>query len=181
MEPRAAHSWDRSDRLHMRHALRLARKAALRGEVPVGCVAVINDEVVAAASNRVERGGSALLHAEMLALAKASSTLGGWRLDRLTLYCTLEPCPMCAGAILLARVARVVYGADDPKKGAFRSCFDVLGSPLGNHHPLVECGLEATASAELLRQFFKGLRTPVAGPTRAALNSDGARRGVRVV
>ena len=142
----------------MRHALSLARGAARRGEVPVGCVAVRAGEVVAAASNRVERGSSALLHAEMVALAQAVRRAGGWRLDEITLYVTLEPCPMCAGAILLSRVRRVVYGADDPRKGAFRSTYDVLGSRFGNHHPLVEAGLGAPASAELLRRFFVQLR-----------------------
>ena len=142
----------------MRHALKLARGAAQRGEVPVGCVAVRDGRVVAAASNRVERGSSALLHAEMLALSRAARRTGEWRLDGVTLYITLEPCPMCAGAILLARVPRVVYGADDPRKGAFRSAYEVLGSPLGNHHPLVEPGLAAADSAAMLRRFFLQLR-----------------------
>jgi tRNA(adenine34) deaminase len=158
MDPLPVPAWSEQDRRHMRHALNLARGAARRGEVPVGCVVVRAGKVVASASNRVERGASALLHAEMLALSRAARRTGGWRLDEVTLYTTLEPCPMCAGAILLARVPRVVYGADDPRKGAFRSAYQVLGSPLGNHHPLVEPGLEAFASAALLQQFFIQLR-----------------------
>ncbi len=142
----------------MAHALRLARAAGRRQEVPVGCVAVRNGVALAGASNRVERGRSALLHAEMLVLAQAASRLGTWRLQEVTLYVTLEPCPMCAGAILLSRVPRLVYAADDPRKGAFRSAYDVLASPSGNHHPLVECGLEAKLAAALLQEFFQERR-----------------------
>lgn len=142
----------------MRHALRLARHAAARGEVPVGAVAVLDGRVIAAASNRVERTKSAADHAEMVVLRVASNRLGSWRLSGVTVFVTLEPCPMCAGALLLARVKRVVYGADDPRKGAFRSAYDVLGNRAGNHHPVVTPGLLGPDSTALLQRFFQSLR-----------------------
>ncbi|HEY6537988.1 MAG TPA: nucleoside deaminase [Candidatus Dormibacteraeota bacterium] len=146
------------DRRFMLRALRLARTAAGRGEVPVGAVAVRAGEVIGAASNRVEQAQDASAHAELLALRSAARRVGSWRLVGVTLYSTLEPCPMCAGAILLARVDRVVYGADDPRKGAFRSAYDVLGSRSGNHHPEVAGGCEEQLAAGLLRAFFQDLR-----------------------
>lgn len=142
----------------MLHALRLARAAARRGEVPVGAVVIAGGEVVAAASNRVERSQDATAHAELLALRQAARRRGSWRLHGCTLYSTLEPCPMCAGAVLLSRVDRVVYAADDPRKGAFRSVYDVLGNPGGNHHPEVIPGYLAGAASELLQRFFSELR-----------------------
>ena len=148
----------------MRHALRLARDAARRSEVPVGCVAELDGRVLAAASNRVEAAGDATRHAEMEVLSACARRLGGWRLPGVTLYVTLEPCPMCAGAILLSRVSRVVYGADDPRKGAFRSAYDVLANPAGNHHPAVDRGLLATEASALLREFFSSLRQPSGAP-----------------
>jgi len=146
------------DRGAMRHALRLARAAGSRGEVPVGAVIITRGRVIAAASNRVERARDATAHAELLALRQASRKLDSWRLQGCTLYSTLEPCPMCAGALLLARVDRVVYGAEDPRKGAFRSVYDVLGNPGGNHHPEVTAGCEAAAASALLQGFFQRLR-----------------------
>lgn len=148
-----------SDRPAMRRALRLARGAGRRGEVPVGAVVVYQGQVIAAASNRVERSQDASAHAELLALRRAASRLGSWRLRGCTLYSTLEPCPMCAGALLLARVARVVYAADDPRKGAYRTVYDVLGNPAGNHHPVVRAGCEAESASGLLQSFFQRRRT----------------------
>ena len=142
----------------MAHALRLARAAGGRGEVPVGAVAVRHGQVVAAASNRVERSRDATAHAELLVLRLASRRLGSWRLEGTTLYTTLEPCPMCAGAILLARVSRCVYAADDQRKGAFRSVYDVLGNQAGNHHPTVEAGQQAGPAGHLLQNFFRERR-----------------------
>jgi len=147
------------DRAPMLHALRLARAAARRGEVPVGAVIVAEEQVIAAASNRVERSRDASAHAELVALRQASRALGSWRLQGCTLYSTLEPCPMCAGALLLARIDRVVYGADDPRKGAYRSVYDVLANPGGNHHPEVTPGCEAAGATALLQQFFQRIRT----------------------
>src|SRR5579864_2689159 len=117
----------------MRRALRLARAAGARGEVPVGSVAVRDGRVIAGASNRMERSGDATAHAEMLVLRRAARVVGGWRLGGVTLYATLEPCPMCAGAMVQARIARCVYGACDPKKGADCSVYDVLRNPRNNH------------------------------------------------
>src|SRR5690349_13604390 len=102
----------------MRRALRVARAAARRGEVPIGAVAVRDHQVIAAASNRIEQRGDATAHAEMLVLRAAARVLGGWRLSGVTVAVTLEPCPMCAGAMLLSRIDRCVYGATDPRKGA---------------------------------------------------------------
>ncbi|HUY54338.1 MAG TPA: nucleoside deaminase, partial [Candidatus Nanopelagicaceae bacterium] len=147
-----------TDRLFMEHALRLAAAAGRRGEVPIGAVAVRAGEVIAVGSNQVERRHDAAAHAEMLALRRASRRLRSWRLDGVTIFSTLEPCPMCAGALLLSRVKRVVYGADDPRKGAFRSVYQVLGSSSGNHHPEVEAGCLADRSAHLLQRFFQDLR-----------------------
>lgn len=147
------------DRHFMLRALGLARRAALRGEVPVAAVAVVGGAVLAAASNRMERAQDATAHAELLVLRRAARRLKSWRLEGVTLYSTLEPCPMCAGAILLARVDRVVYGADDPRKGAFRSVYQVLGNPAGNHHPAVWAGCQAEAAGTLLQEFFQALRT----------------------
>jgi len=148
-----------TDRQFMQRALRLARAAAARGEVPVGALVVRDRSVIGAASNRVERTQDAAAHAELLALRQAARRLSSWRLDSVTVYTTLEPCPMCAGAILLARVGRVVYGADDPKKGAFRSVYDVLGNPAGNHHPVVSPGCEAESAGLVLQTFFQQLRS----------------------
>ncbi len=153
--PRSAPS---ADQMWMRRALRLARAAASRGEVPVGALVVRSGAILGAASNRVERAQDPTAHAELLALRRAATRLGSWRLEGVTLYSTLEPCPMCAGALLLGRVARVVYGADDPKKGAFRSTYRVLAKTAGNHHLEVLPGCEAPASTDLLRRFFRDLR-----------------------
>ncbi len=147
-----------TDQLWMQRALRLARGAGRRGEVPIGAVAVHGAVVLGAASNRVERTQDPTAHAELLALRQAARRLSSWRLEGVTLYSTLEPCPMCAGALLLARVERVVYGAEDPKKGAFRSAYNVLGSRRGNHHPKVTSGCNAGACTAVLAQFFQGLR-----------------------
>jgi tRNA(adenine34) deaminase len=142
------------DEYFMRLALREAERALEHDDVPVGCVVAADGEVVAAAPNERELRGDPTAHCEVLALREASSKLGTWRLDSAVLYVTLEPCAMCAGAIVLARVPRVVYGADDPKAGAAGSVLDVLGEPSLNHRPEVAGGLLADESAEMLRAFF---------------------------
>ena len=142
----------------MRLALREAERALEHEDVPVGCVLAAGGEVVGAGANERELRGDPTAHAEILALREASARLGGWRLDGAVLYVTLEPCAMCAGAIVLARVPRVVYGADDPKTGAAGSVLDVLGEPRLNHRPEVAGGLLASESAELLRAFFAARR-----------------------
>jgi tRNA(adenine34) deaminase len=142
----------------MRHALRLARGAAHRGEVPVGAVAVHRGRVIAAASNRIERAGDATAHAEMLVLRRVARLLGGWRLSGVSVVVTLEPCPMCAAAMVQARVDACVYGARDPKKGADGSVYDVLRHPANNHHVAVVEGVLAGECRELLSGFFTALR-----------------------
>lgn len=145
------------DREFMQEALRLAAEAAQDGEVPVGCVIVRAGEIVGRGRNRREKGKSALAHAELEAIAQACATLGGWRLWECTLYVTLEPCPMCAGAIVNARIPRVVYGASDAKCGAVRSVCSLFSMDF-NHHPTVEAGLMQEDAAALLQEFFKNLR-----------------------
>jgi tRNA(adenine34) deaminase len=146
------------DEYFMRLALREAERALEHDDVPVGCVVAADGEVVAAAPNERELRGDPTAHCEVLALREASSRLGSWRLDSAVLYVTLEPCAMCAGAIVLARLPRVVYGATDPKAGAAGSVLDVLGEPQLNHRPEVAGGLLADESAELLRAFFASRR-----------------------
>lgn len=138
----------------MRRALEEASAAATRGEVPVGAVAVMGDTLIAAAGNAVERELDPTQHAEMRVLRAACQQRKGWRLDGMTLYVTLEPCPMCAGAILLARMDRCVWGAPDPKKGADGSVYDVLSSQGGNHRIEVTSNVLPEESAGLLRSFF---------------------------
>ncbi len=146
------------DEYFMRLALREADRALEHDDVPVGCVIVAAGEVVAAACNERELRGDPTAHAEVLALREASQRLGSWRLDGTVIYVTLEPCAMCAGAIVLARAPRVVYGATDPKTGAAGSVLDVLSEPRLNHRPDVAGGLLAEESATLLRAFFASRR-----------------------
>ena len=141
----------------MREALELAREAAADGEVPVGCVIARNGQIVGRGRNRREKGKSALAHAEIEAINEACETLGGWRLWECDLFVTLEPCPMCAGAIVNARIPRVVYGASDDKCGAVRSVCALFDMRF-NHHPAVEAGLLEEECAALLQEFFKNLR-----------------------
>ena len=145
------------DRDYMEQALFLAREAAREGEVPVGCVIVRGDEIVGRGRNRREGDKSALAHAELEAIAQANRTLGGWRLWECTLYVTLEPCPMCAGAIINARIPRVVYGARDEKYGACRSVCSLFDMAF-NHHPVVEGGVLEQEAAALMQDFFQELR-----------------------
>ena len=146
------------DDLHfMGEALALAREAAAEGEVPVGCVIVRGDEIVGRGRNRREKDKTALAHAEIEAISEACRNLGGWRLWECTLYVTLEPCPMCAGAILSARIPRVVYGASDSKFGAVRSVCSLFDMRF-NHHPTVESGVMEEEAAALMTQFFQNLR-----------------------
>ena len=145
------------DELFMDQALELARQAAAEGEVPVGCVIVRQGQVVGRGRNRRETARTALGHAEIEAIADACANLGGWRLWECTLYVTLEPCPMCAGAIVNARIPRVVYGAADAKAGCCGSVCDLFSMDF-NHHPQVICGIREEECAGLLQQFFKDLR-----------------------
>ena len=145
------------DRYYMEEALALAREAFDDGEVPVGCVITRGTEIVGRGRNRREGDKTALAHAEIEAISEACRNLGGWRLWECTLYVTLEPCPMCAGAIINARIPRVVYGAGDDKCGAVRSVCSLFDMKF-NHHPTVEAGILEEECGELLTEFFKNLR-----------------------
>lgn len=141
----------------MDEALQLARDAADEGEVPVGCVIVRAGQIVGRGRNRRERSKNALSHAEIEAINDACTRLGGWRLWDCTLYVTLEPCAMCTGAILNARIARVVYGAADGKYGACGSVCDLTAMDF-NHHPQLVGGVREEEAALLMREFFRDLR-----------------------
>lgn len=142
------------DRERMELALGRAREAAEHGDVPIGAAIFRSGELLASAGNRREADCDPTAHAEMLVIREAARRLGGWRLTDTTLYVTLEPCPMCAGAIVLARIPRVVFGAPDPKTGAAGSVLDVLSEPALNHNPEVEGGVMAGECAALLTEFF---------------------------
>ena len=145
------------DERFMREALALAREAAAEGEVPVGAVVVRGDEIVGRGRNRRETGKTALAHAELEAIGEACRTLGGWRLWQCELFVTLEPCPMCAGAAINARLPRVVFGASDPKAGSCGSVTDLFALPY-NHHPETAGGVLGGECAALLQDFFRALR-----------------------
>lgn len=147
-----------ADRDWMQRALSLARRAAEEGEVPVGAVLVRDGEELSSGWNHPVGSHDPTAHAEIAALRKAAEAAANYRLPGTTLYVTLEPCPMCAGAIVQARVARVVYGAGDDRWGAAGSVFDVLGSPVLNHRPACDGGLLADECGALLREFFKARR-----------------------
>lgn len=146
---------------YMEQALALAREAAAHGEVPVGCVIVKDGKVIGRGRNRREEKQAVYSHAEMEAMAQANAALDSWRLEGCDLYVTLEPCPMCAGAILNSRIRRVVYGAADAKAGCCGSVTDLFALPF-NHHPMVEQGLRAEEAGALLQAFFKDLRVRLA-------------------
>lgn len=142
----------------MRLALREADRAAEHGDVPVGAIVTLDGEVIGAGRNERELLGDPTAHAEIIALREAAGRVGGWRLEGTVLYVTLEPCAMCAGAIVLARVPRVVYATSDPKAGAAGSVLDVLAEPRLNHRPQVDGGLLADEAASQLREFFASRR-----------------------
>jgi tRNA(adenine34) deaminase len=143
---------------YMREAIAEAKAAYLRREIPIGAVAVHDGRIIARGRNRKEEWSDPTAHAEMIALREAAKTLGGWRLEGVTLYCTMEPCPMCAGAMVLARLPHLVYAVDDPKSGAAGSVLDVLRSPGLNHQVQVTRGVLAREAGQLLAMFFKELR-----------------------
>jgi tRNA(adenine34) deaminase len=154
---------ERADSLQrrlMELAIERAREAERHGDVPIGAVVARRGEVLAAAGNERELRRDPTAHAEILAIRAAAEALGGWRLPETTLYVTLEPCAMCAGAIVLARIPEVLYGAPDPKGGAAGSVLDVLGETALNHRPRVSGGLMEAECAALLRDFFAERRRP---------------------
>jgi tRNA(adenine34) deaminase len=146
------------DLYYMQLALDDARVSVAAGEVPIGAVLVLNDAVLARSGNRTIRDNDPTAHAEIIVLREASRLLSNYRLAGTVLYVTLEPCAMCAGAIVQARVPRLVYATDDPKGGAFRSCFELLTSPKLNHRVEVTSGILAEDSAALLQSFFASRR-----------------------
>jgi tRNA(adenine34) deaminase len=146
------------DERMMRRALELAEVAAGHDDVPIGALVARGEEVLGAAGNERELRGDPTAHAEVLALRQAAEPLRGWRLPETTIYVTLEPCAMCAGAIALARVPRLVYGAPDPKGGAVGTVIDLYAEPVVNHRPRVEGGLLTEESATLLESFFSARR-----------------------
>ncbi len=147
----------------MQQAIELARAAALTGEVPIAALIVRDGEVIASAHNLREARHDATAHAEILAIRQAGQALGTWRLSGCTLYVTIEPCPMCAGALLQSRMDRLIYGADDPKAWADRSILEFVQNPKLNHRLEVTAGVSAEESAELVRAFFRQRRKPASG------------------
>jgi tRNA(adenine34) deaminase len=146
------------DRVFMTLALDEARRAATLGEVPIGAVVARGGEVVGRGHNRREVDGDPLAHAEVLAIRQAAARVGGWRLTGCSLYVTLEPCAMCAGALVASRIDRLVYGAADPKAGFCGTLGNLVQDPRLNHRLEVVAGVEAEASSALLREFFASLR-----------------------
>ena len=146
------------DRHYMRFAIDEAKKAEAIGEVPIGAVIVYKDKVIAAAHNLRETTQNAVTHAELMAIQEACDKVGSWRLEDMTLYVTLEPCPMCSGAILQSRIPRVVYGARDPKAGAVDSLYRLLNDNRLNHECTVTEGVLADECGMLLTTFFRRLR-----------------------
>ena len=149
----------------MSRALELARQAALEGEVPVGAVVVLDGRIIGEGRNRREKSRNALSHAELEAIDAACKALNGWRLWQCDLYVTLEPCPMCAGAIINSRIDAVYFGASDPKAGCCGSVTDLFAQPF-NHHPVIEKGLRADEAQQLLQEFFVSLRARRAAKPR---------------
>lgn len=152
------------DLVYMRAALRLAEQAAARGDVPVGALVVLGGAVIGVGANTREAEADPTGHAEVVALREACRARRRWRVDGATLYVTLEPCPMCAGALVNARVARVVYGAADPKAGAVRSLYNLCDDPRLNHRMAVTAGVLQDDAATLLQTFFRSARRRARGP-----------------
>ncbi len=157
MDSDTATKRNNSDEYYMRRALALAKKAAQMDEVPVGALIVRDGKIISRAYNKRETLKSPTAHAEFLAIQKAAKKLGGWRLPGCTLYVTLEPCPMCAGAIVNARIPKVVFGAADPKAGAFGSVYDLAEGKL-NHTPEIVSGVLQKECGEILSEYFRNKR-----------------------
>jgi len=149
----------KKDIKYMKEAVKEARKALKIDEVPVGAVIVHNDEIIGRGHNLKEKMGDPVSHAEIIAIKEAANFLGDWRLLDCELYVTIEPCPMCAGAILQARIKRVIYGADDKKSGAVNSLYNLLNDKRLNHRVEVKKGILAGEIKKIMKTFFKNLRT----------------------
>jgi tRNA(adenine34) deaminase len=150
--------WNPEDKAFMREAIAEAVKAEAAGDIPVGAIVVRDGVIIARAGNARKITDDPTAHAEVLVLREAAKVVGNWRLEGCTLYVTLEPCTMCAGALVLARIMRVVYGTADPKAGAVESIYRVLSDTRLNHNPELSGGLMAEESAELLQNFFRAKR-----------------------
>ncbi|MBF2262013.1 tRNA adenosine(34) deaminase TadA [Staphylococcus capitis] len=162
----------RTDKDYMRLAIKEAQKAQALGEVPIGAVIVKNDQVIARAHNLRESLQLPTAHAEHIAIERASKVVGSWRLEECTLYVTLEPCVMCAGAIVMSRIPRVVYGAVDPKGGCTGSLMNLLEQPQFNHRAIVESGILENECSTLLRDFFKNIRQQKKALKQAKIQND---------
>ena len=149
-----------SDESFMNEALAEAASAGAAGDVPVGAVIVVGGQIIGRGGNRRQRDGDPTAHAELLAIRQAARHIGGWRILDATLYVTQEPCPMCAGAIVNARIGRVVFGCSNPKAGAAVTLFRILDDPRLNHRAVVDGGLKADDGAKLLKDFFSRRRKP---------------------
>jgi tRNA(adenine34) deaminase len=147
------------DQRYMKVAIEQAKIAEENGDVPIGAVIVHNDTVIAKAYNQREQLADPTAHAEIIALTQAAAALETWRLNGCTMYVTLEPCPMCAGALVLARIDRIVYGCDDPKTGAIKSLYNIVQDNRLNHRVEVTCGILADEYSRILQEFFKKRRT----------------------
>ena len=154
-----------NDEFYMGKALEEARLAAAVGEIPIGAVIIYQKKAIARAYNLRESLPCATAHAELLAIEKACQVLNRWRLTGCTLYVTVEPCPMCAGAIVNSRLDRVVYGCDDPKAGAVHSLFHIVDNPALNHRVTVTSGIRQEECAEILKQFFRTRRAQNSSPS----------------
>jgi tRNA(adenine34) deaminase len=157
--PPAAPEWPGVEERFMAEALRLARRAEEAGEVPVGAVVVHQGRIIARAHNQVETLRDATAHAEMIAITQAAESLDNWRLEGADLYVTLEPCAMCSGALVLSRISRIVYGADDPNAGACGSVFSIHDEARLHHRIPVVKGVRGAEAGELLRAFFRSRRS----------------------
>lgn len=162
----------RTDKDYMRLAIKEAQKAQALGEVPIGAVIVKNDQVIAHAHNLRESLQLPTAHAEHIAIERASKVVGSWRLEECTLYVTLEPCVMCAGAIVMSRIPRVVYGAVDPKGGCTGSLMNLLEKPQFNHRAIVESDILENECSTLLRDFFKNIRQQKKALKQAKIQND---------
>lgn len=147
-----------TDEHYMQYALEEAKKAAALGEVPIGAILVYNDNIIARGANQREAKQTTLSHAELFAIEEGNEKIGSWRLEDCTLYVTLEPCPMCAGAIIQSRIKRVVYGASDPKAGCAGTLMDLLQESQFNHQAEVTQGVLQNECSALLKDFFKAMR-----------------------
>ncbi|MGJ7913791.1 tRNA adenosine(34) deaminase TadA [Neobacillus sp. LXY-1] len=159
------------DQFYMRQAIEEARKAELMDEVPIGAIIVLGDQIISRGHNLRETEQSAIAHAELLAIDRACRESGSWRLEEATLYVTLEPCPMCSGAILLSRVKRVVYGASDPKAGCAGTLMNLLQDPRFNHQCELETGVLGEECGALLSDFFRKIRARNKGAKKVSQNN----------